>query len=161
MAATTAAAIRDRISTVVTALTPTLLSSDRFRESRNEYAANFREWVLGSPAGAFRRFQVRDIGEDTPADSSNTTEELRAATYEVVIAYPQTHRYGDQAALDRDDVMSADQHQIETAIGMRGTSNFTSSNPNAAWVSGSTAREVGDGVDFLVITQTMRFWRTM
>ena len=170
MAVTTAAAIRDRISAVITALTPTVLSGDTFRESRNEYEGDFKKWAKAHASASLRRFQVRDSGKDGPAKSSNTTEEYRFITWQVLVAYPTTHRYGAQAGLDLDDVKSADQHQIETAIGMRGGANFTGSNPNADWtldppspfaVPDTDTDRDDDAVHFLVITQTMGYWRTM
>ncbi len=165
MAVTTATAIRDRISTVIKALTPTVMSSDTFLEYRNERDANFVAWAEANPTAALRRFQVIDTGDDFPAKGTNTTEEYRFIRWRVTIAYPQTHRYGDQAGLDRDDVRMADQHQVETAIGARGGANFTASNPHADWTNdpeATTKVERGpNGIDFLVIEQTMGFWRTM
>lgn len=164
MAVTTATAIRDRISTVITGLTPTVMAGDRFLETRNEYGGNFESWAKSHPTAALRRFSVRDTGVDSPAKSTNTTEEYRFVRFRVTVAYPQTHRYGAQASLDRDDVRIADQHQIETAIGARGGANFTSSFPNADWTNdpeATTEVTFDDGIDFLVIEQTMGYWRTM
>jgi hypothetical protein len=159
--ATTAEAIRARIITVIVDLTPASDAGVDFTPFRNELAANFRRWADQNAASAHRRFQVRDIGEDSPPDVSNTDVESRRVTYEIVIAYPQTHRWGADAALDRDDVMSQDQHQIEHAIGLTGRANFSGSYPDACWVEGSTEREIGDACDFLVIRQTMMFYRAM
>lgn len=155
--ATTAENIRDRIIAIIEALTPTSLAGDEFRKYRNEGAAGFTAWAAEQKAAAWRRFQVRDTGVDSPPDVSNTDIEMRYVTFEIRVAYPQTHRAGRDAALDRDDVMREDQRAIEYAIGMAGRSNFTSPNPDATWVEGSTEREIGDGVDFLVITQRMMF----
>lgn len=156
---TTAAAIRDRIVALIEALTPTSLVGDRFRESRNEGAAAFAAWCEGpGKAAAWRRFQVRSTGEFQSPVVSNTDVELHYVTFEVRVAYPQTHRAGRAAALDRDDVMREDQVLIESTIGLRGYANFASPHPVASWVEGSTTREVGEGVDFLVITQRMTFY---
>jgi hypothetical protein len=159
--ATTAAAIRDRIIAVIEALAPGPLASNPYIGSRNEYGADFEDWARSNPDGAFRRFQVRDTGEQAPPEVSNTNLEWRSVTFEIVVAYPQSHRTGPQNALDRDDIMSADQHQIEQAIGVNGYANFIDPSPNACWVSGSTDRDISDPVDFLVIKQTMGFWRAM
>lgn len=159
---TTVAQIRDRMIDVIEALTPTSLAGDKFRAYRNEGAADFRGWAEGNgKSAAWRRFQVRDIGDDAPPDISNQDYELRSVWFEIRVSYPQTHRAGRDAALDRDDVMAEDQHQIENAVGMRGRANFIAPNPIASWVEGSTEREVGDGVDFLVIRQRMIFYRDM
>jgi PKD repeat protein len=160
--ATTAALIRDRIVAVIEALTPASLANDKFRKYRNEGAADFTGWATGNgKAAAWRRFQIRDLGDDTPPEVSNTDVELRSVWYEVRVAYPQTHRAGRDGALDRDDVMAADQHAIETAIGMRGRANFADPYPVASWAEGSTSREISDGVDFLVIRQRMIFYLSL
>jgi len=160
--ATTAAAIRDRISALITALTPTSLSSDAFRETRNEYGADFRRWAMANKEGALRRFQVRNKGDDETGTVTNTTEAFQRVTYEVAVAYPQTHRYGDQAALDRDDVIEQDSLKIQQAIGQVGYGNFTGANPNAFWDKEGpqdVKTERLDGVDFLAITISYRYWR--
>jgi hypothetical protein len=126
MALATAESIRDRIAEVLVALTPTSLSSDKFRQYRNEGAADFEEFITKNPAAAFRRFQVREIGDESNPLTSNTTEERLPVEFEIVIAYPQTHRYGSGNALDRDDVARQDWKAIKHAIGIDGRANFTS-----------------------------------
>ena len=159
--ATTAESIRDRIIAVIEALTPNHLQDIPYRAWRNEGQANFRAGANAGPAAAFRWFQVRDVGTDGPPEVSNTDVEYRTVIFEILVAYPQTHRYGEDNALDRDDIMSEDQHQIEQAVGLSGYGNFTGSNPHATWREGETEREVGAGCDFLVIRQTMSFYRAM
>jgi len=159
---TTAELIRDHIIELVEAITPTLLLGDKFERYLNEGDADFVTWCAAHPESVFRRFQVRDTGDDHPPDISNLDVESRLVTFEIRVAYPQTSRYGKNNALDRDDVMSADQHQIEHTVGLCGYANFTgASAPNAAWVEGATRRDQDGGIDFLVITQTMRFYRRM
>lgn len=154
--ATTAESIRDRIIAVIESLEPTSLSSDKFRSYRNE-TAGFIEWCESSTTGAFRRFQVTETGADEPPETSSVADEQRRATFQVIVAYPQTGRYGEDQALDRHDIMREDQRLIERAIGMTGAANFTSPYPDATWVSGDTARESGEACDFLVVSQTMIF----
>lgn len=165
MTTTTADAIRDRAITVITALVPRSLSHDRFKAYLNEGDADFTTWAESTDAGAFRRFQVRDTGSDQPPDVSNTDVEARIVSLRVTIAYPQTSRAGAKGGLARDKIMSQDQHQIEHAIGMAGSSNFSSSTnpayPDACWTSGSTLRRVGRACDYLVIEQAMLFYRSM
>jgi hypothetical protein len=162
MATTTAEAIRGRIIAVVKALTPTSDSLLPFVPFDNELAGNFRKWADGNATAAHRRFQVRDIGKDQPPAISNTDVEARLVEFEITIAYPQTHRWGGENALDRDDVMSQDQHQIEHAIGAAGRANFTPDTyPDAYWREGETTRVIGRACDFLVIRQTMGFFRSM
>jgi hypothetical protein len=126
MALATAESIRDRIAAVLVGLTPTLLSSDKFRQYRAEAGANFEEFITKSPAGAFRRFHVREVGEEENPLTSNTTEERLPIEFELLIAYPQTHRYGPGNALDRDDVARRDWRDIKHAIGIDARANFTS-----------------------------------
>lgn len=160
MSVTTIAAIRDRMETVIRGLTPQSLSGDLFAPSQNAGDGNFRDWAAGSGAAALRRFQVRDVGDMGPPMVSNMDIERRDVIFEVIIAYPQSHRYGAQGAIDRDDVIEMDTLQIEGAIGWRGGQNFQGSSPNASWVSGTCARERYDPVDFLVFRNIMSFYRS-
>ena len=90
---------------------------------------------------------------------SNCDIEQREVTFLIIVAYPQTARTGADQALDRDDVMSADQHQIELAVGMTGRANFSGAYPDACWLSGSTTRTVGEACDFLEIRETLTFYK--
>lgn len=153
--ATTEEDVRDRIIAIIVALDPTLLAGDRFRAFRNEGAADFIAACEATPAGMFRRFQVIGTGADEPPPVSNTDHEERQATFQVLVCYPHTARYGADQALDRHDVMKSDQHQIEHAIGLHGRGNFIAPNPDACWRGGSTDRIAGTNCDFLVITQVM------
>lgn len=154
---TTPAAIRDRFITVIEALTPTSLSADKFRGYRNEGNAEFMEWAEAKPASAFRRVQVIETGDDGPPETSSGIEEERTVTFTVTVAYPHTHRYGDDAGLDRHDVMREDQRKIERAVGMHGASNFAGAYPNATWLAdGSGAdRVAGEACDYLQLTIRM------
>ena len=98
MSLATAEAIRDRVYTLIEALTPTSLSSDKFRRYRNEADADFTEWSEANAAAALRRFQVRETGDDEPPLTSAVTEERVRLRLQVQIAYPQTHRYGSANA---------------------------------------------------------------
>ena len=158
---TTLESVRDRVITVIESLAPTVLAGDRFERYQNERNADFIAWSETAAAGALRRFQVRDLGSARGPDVTDARGDGRFVILQVVVAYPQTSRTGPGNALDRDDLMRADQNQIEQAIGVNGGANFTGTLvPNAAWVDGSTSRVIGNGVDYLVIRQTMRFQRT-
>ncbi len=153
---TTASAIRDRVITLLEALTPNSLSHDKFRKYRNEGKADFESWVATSPQGGFRRFQVRDTGQDYVTEVSNTDQDERRLTLEIRIAYPQTARTGRDQALDRDDVADEDFHQIDYKIGIYGRANFTVALECDACPMGlEKTRAPGDGVD--VMTMTCRF----
>lgn len=167
MTPTTSKAIRDRIYTVIAALTPKVHNELPFVGYRDEAGADFRRWARSHPSECTRRFQVRTTSVTTPPDVSNTDVEARLATFDVVVAYARRWRAGQ--SFDRDDTMESDQIQIENAIGRNGYGNFALSYPNASWLGpearGSqteTTFERDDGpVDFLVIRQTMRFYRSM
>lgn len=159
---TTAEAIRDRIISLIRALTPNQLTANKFDLFTDEREADIRAWAASVGQGSFRTFQVRETGQDNPPDISNMDVESRLVTFEITVCYPQTSRAGKNAARDRDDLITDDQHLIEHNVGMCGYANFTgASAPNAAWYSGETRRDREDGIDYLVITQTMRFYRRM
>lgn len=151
---TTPGAIRDRIYAVIEGLTPRSLTSDRFVRYRNELGADFSKWALAHPAACRRRFQVRKSGDVREAEVSNSDIEERRVTFKVLRAYPQTHRDGPDAAMDRDDAIDDDSDQIEYAIGMTGRANFAyPTYPDACWVE-QTMPETDDldGVDIVEMT---------
>lgn len=158
MATTTAAAIRDRIITVITALTPTSHAGDGFRAYREEHNVPFETWATENPQ--LRRFSVRDGGGYIPPVVSNTDVVRREVEFEILVCYPATHRYGDDAALAMDDVIEEDMNQIENAVGLHGSANFTSPHADACWSSGTASRVVTDAVTFLSIVQRMEFARS-
>jgi hypothetical protein len=160
---TTIELLRDYIISLIEAIVPTVHSAIRFERFLDEGVANFQNWAEKNPPGALRRFQVRDTGKRIPPDVSNTTVEGRFVEFEITIAYPQTSRFGINAARDRDDAAELDEFLIEQAVGMNGYQNFTGASvPNAAWVDGQfDPRIVGAGVDFVLMRATYRYWRRM
>lgn len=158
MALSTVESIRDQIYTLIESLTPASLTKDRFRRFRNEGAAKFEEAMEKAPAGALRRVQVREEGSDGLPHTSSVLEERVRTLLVARIAYPQTERYGKEAAMDRDDVMNQDWLKINAAIGIYGASNFTSTY-DCIPLGATKTRESGDGVDFLVIEIEVEFLR--
>lgn len=158
---TTEEEIRDYMIALIRGLTPRLLEHDRFEVYRDEEDADFVEWTEAHVQGSLRRFQVRSTGSIPPPDVTNTDVEALTVTFQILVAYPQTHRAGRDNARDRDDMMSADLHQIQQTVGLNGYRNFTGigGNPDASWITGENSRVIGNGVDYLVIRQTMRFFR--
>ncbi len=156
--AATAENIRDRIKALLEALTPTSLTT-KFISARNEEAADFEEWCEKNPAAAFRRFQVREVGEDGEPDVSNTTEEAVETIFEIRIGYPQTHRYGPQNAMDRDDIAKEDWKLIKQTIGANGRSNFSGSH-DCTPLGGERERERGGKIDYSVIRVRFRYQRS-
>ncbi len=162
MSTTTIAAIRDRISTVIAALVPTSLVTDRFKPYRNEGAGDFVAWVTANPATALRRFQVRCLTPATEPTVSNLDVESVTAIFGVLVTYPQSARYGAQNALDRDDVMDQDLKQIERNVGLGGADNFLGAYPNASFVGRTVniVRENTVGVDAIELAMTFEFYRS-
>ncbi len=161
---TTAAAIRDRIYTVIEGLTPSRVSGDRFERYLNELGADFEAWAEAHSTGARRRFQVRRDGGIPAAAVSNNDIEERQVTFRILVAYPQLHRDGPDNAMDRDDSIDADQNAIERAIGMCGRANFTQPlYPDACWREQSlnVSDSRGNGVDFLEMTITYSYMRAL
>lgn len=159
MSLATAEAIRDRIYTLFEALTPTSLADVEFRRYRNEGNADFVTWAASKPDACFRRFQVREVGEEANPLTSNTTEERLPLEFEILIAYPQSHRYGAQNAMDRDDVAREDWKKIKHTIGIDGRGNFSSTN-DCTPLGATRTRESQDTVDFMVIRATFEFLRS-
>jgi hypothetical protein len=160
MATATLEAIRDRILTVIEGITPSSLSSDKFRRYRNEGEGNFAEWAEKNPAGAFRRFQVREVGDDELPDVSDTTTERVQATLEILVAYPQNHRTGPANAMDRDDVMNQDWKAINAAVGIYGRGNFSSSHDCVPLGCTKSVERVGK-VDLLVVRMRVQYVRSV
>lgn len=167
MATTTSKAIRERIAAVVAALTPTNHLELPFVSYLDAQGADFRRWARAHPQVCTRVFQARSVSTAQPPDASNTDVEARLATFDVIVAYAKRWRAG--ASFDRDDTMESDQIQIEHAIGRNGFGNFAGANPNASWLSSdargsqtgtSFERDTAGNVDFLVVRQTMRFYRS-
>jgi hypothetical protein len=157
--AATAENIRDRIYTLIEALTPVSLTGDKFRRYRNELEADFDSWAEKNPAGALRRFQVRQMGDDEPPDVSNTTEEQVEVEFAIRIAYPQSNRYGAANGMDRDDVMNEDWLRINFAVGVYGRANFSGTN-DCTPLGGIKSREQGGKIDYLVVTARYRYQRS-
>lgn len=164
MPTTTAAAIREQMVGLIVGLTPAYDSAVPFVPSTSDRHGNIRSWSRANPSASTRRFQVRSRVVRQWTDITNTDVEAVLATFEIVVAYAQTHRWGPDAALDRDDVIESDQSWIEQTVGRDGYANISNASwlgPNAAGSETATIIERDDaaGVDFLVITQTMRFFR--
>ncbi len=165
MATTTIRAIRATIVSLIKAIVPTFDTETPFKPYLNQGAAAFRRDMLAAPQASTRRYQVRARAGRRTQDATNTDVVAELVTFDIVIAYAQTHRWGADAALDRDDAIEEDLKQLEFTVGREGYANI----PNASWLApdadGSQTepprieRDDAAGVDFLVITQTMRFYR--
>lgn len=160
MATATLEAIRDRVYTLIESLAPTTLSADKFRRYRNEGGADFPAWSEANVAAAFRRFQVREVGDDELPDVSDTTTERVQATLEFIGAYPQNARTGRDNAMDRDDAMNKDWKLINAACGIYGRGNFSSTNDCVPLGCTKTVERVGK-VDLLVVRMRVEYVRAI
>jgi hypothetical protein len=160
---TTVSALRSRARALVAAIVPTVMSDDRLIEYRNEGGADFRAWARANPTAAFRRWQLRDTGDDQSPSMQNTDLEARTIAFTLIVAYPQDERAGDAAALSRDDLALADETLIRLAIGVEGYANWTGAdNPNATVIGYAVDRESDPtGVDFLAITLRLAYRRAV
>jgi len=161
VALSTASAIRDRARVILAAIDPVSLLGDRFRDFRNEGTADFREWAEANAPGAFRRYQIRDVGTDEMPLVSNTVHELHRMTLEVVVAYPQSHRYGDDNAMDRDRVIDEDWDYICFNLGHTGRVHFFSGHDCTPLGFTSKTVERGDVCDFLVAEFEYEYQRAL
>ena len=150
--------IRDRLLTLVESLTPAAPATPKFLRHRAERDGDLIDWAEKNPAACLRRVSAREVGQDEPPTVSNMTEERVTSVLDVRIAYPQTHRYGADAARDRDDVMRADWKKIKYAIsgdGGAARGNFstaTDGSYDCTPLPATMEIERGNaGVDYLVI----------
>ena len=158
MSLATVAAIRDQILTVMEGLTARSLTGDKFRRYRNEGAGDFVDWAEKNPAGSFRRVQVRNVGDDFTPETTSGIEERVRVTFEIRVAYPQSHRYGAANAMDRDDVIEQDWGSINYAVCLYGRANFTGAY-DCTPLPAEKSIDRASGVDFLVVRATYEYLR--
>lgn len=123
--ASTQAAIRDRVHSLIESLVPASDSAVKFRRYRNEGGARFQDDMEISSAGALRRFQARADGGEDPPEMSDTQTDLRHFSVVILVAYPHTGRHGADQALDRDDVIDQDWGLINGKVGIYSRVNYS------------------------------------
>lgn len=160
MSLATAAAIRDRIHSLIEDLSPVTLSGDKFRRWRNEGAGDFADAMEKIPSSCLRRFQARQVLTDEPPLVSDTINELVRLRIDLSIAYPQTGRFGPDNALDRDDVIQQDRRAINQAVGLYGRGNFSATH-DCTPLPATSEMVRGDAVDFLVFKLEYEFFRSV
>ena len=156
----TLSTIRDRIYTLIEGVTPTTLSADKLDRYRNEGGADFRAWAETNPTACLRRFQVRDDGVDDGVETSDVQIDLRHVTIQIIVAYPQTGRYGEDQAMARDKTIDQDYNAINYLVGIYGRGNFSSTH-DCTPLGAPKDIERGDGVDFLVMNARYSFYRSV
>lgn len=148
--------IRDRMITLIKAITPTIRSDVKFRHSLDEREADFVAQMDANPAGALRRFQVRwDRATEVP-EASSELETQTYATFVIMAAYPHTAATGSEWARDRDDAIETDWHAIDQLVGIYGRGNFSGTNTCVPLGATHTIVE-GETCDFLRIEARVLF----
>ena len=158
MATATAAAIRDRVHTLVEALAPAAHNGIKFLRLRNEASGNIDEWAEKNPAACLRRFQARQVNTDDPPLVSDTTTERIILTLEMRVCYPQSGKFGSDNALDRDDAINQDWLKINKSVGMYGRANFSATH-DCTPLPATMDMERGQGVDIMVVRLQFEFLR--
>lgn len=142
---------------LVTALTPTLVSAVKFRHSQDEGDGDFPTWAESNPAGAFRRFQIRDSGSDEVPEVSQVDISQLEATMTLTVAYDHSKRAGGQGARDRDDCIDADWRLINRALGIYGRANFSSTH-DCTPLGCRKSIDRGQSCDFLVVEIRLMYY---
>lgn len=153
----TVAAIQDRIIVLITAITPTQLESVAFRHTQDEGDGDFKTFAESAPAGAFRRFQVEDTGEDEPPEVSGVDQSETIATLRITVAYPYDKKAGANGARDRRALMDADWRLINYAVGAIGRGNFSSTHDCTPLGCVKTIED-GEACEYLVIDGRYSFY---
>ena len=157
MATTTFETIREQQEALMEALTPNRHASTPFRVAREEL--DFRAWAENNPVACFRRFSIRTIGPNDPAEVTSLDVEEITSEVEVLIAYPKhLAKYGPENLQDMDDLINQDEFQVRDAIGSKGYSNWVSGQSDA---NETAFREDGENVTFLNVSIELRYYRAM
>lgn len=136
-------------------VTPSIHAGTPFRAHRETQP--FRVWAEQHAATCLRRFSIRYLGDFAPATVSNMVVEETSDTFEVVIAYPTSGRFGADIMTSLDDAVFSDQVQVHAAIGPPG---YQSLEAQATVISEEGwTREEGDQVTFAVIRYRVDFYR--
>lgn len=112
--ATTAAAIRDAMFTLVKAIVPDIHAGQRFDPFRDEM--DFRESVEKSPSSCLRRISIQFTGDREAPAVTNTRVEEVSETVEILVAYPNDARHGAYKNRGIHDVIASDIRQLHHAL---------------------------------------------
>lgn len=155
MAATTAAAIRDTIVSLIQSATPASYTGDKFRLHRGEQTID--DFGDKNPDSVLRLFSVRDTGRYVAPEVTGLDAEWRKVTFQILVAYPTTLRIGRNNIRSVDDLMDQDADILDGVVGLRGFGNFA----NSVMIAGEWGRSFLDGENtrYLQLELTHGFWR--
>lgn len=110
---TTFKLIRNQVHTVLTALTPALISGSPFRRADNKRLP-LREWALANASSAiFRSFDYRVTGPEEMLPYFGTSEREVRVEATLTVAYPVlVGLYGIEDLDSMEDVIESDAQQI-------------------------------------------------
>lgn len=149
---TTTAAIREALESQVVAIS----RKPRFERHRNE--TPLLAWAEQNPSGCLRRFSLLNIGShDLGPIVGGVVIEVETQL-QLIAAYPeQWGRYGSENRQSMQGDIETDAEAIRLAIGLQGHGNY----PAGSWpVSDDWSEEQGQGVTFLYLTATLRYYRS-
>lgn len=155
MATTTAKLIREKQSTLISALSPDDLRGVSFREyDRSE---PFAEWADANPRACMRKFYIEDLSTYEGALVSDGLSEQVQTEFLIQVAYPKDSRYGISNRSDAMDLIEGDRLAIDNTVGLLGSANYVSGQNTAR----SASKEVEDleSVWLLTFTLDVIFWR--
>lgn len=156
MSTATPETIRNRVAALIEALTPTTNVGDKFRQTRDEAAADFVQQAESTPTACLRRFQVRNAGSRGTPATSNVDVSQHELELRIRVAYPNSHRFG--SGRDRDDVIDEDFRKLDFAIGIYGRANFSSTHDCCPTGLFREDDERGEKVSFLVMRFTCLYF---
>lgn len=156
--ATTPGAIRDRMSVLVTGITPTVHAGQKFLAHRHQEP--LRDWAEANPTSCLRRFTVRSEGDTSQAAVTDHVVERVEETILVEVAYPTDWRHGGTQLLGLDDVINADAVRIEAAIGVA-SSDSALKLLATIFRPGDVAREPTGPVTYLTIRYRVEYARSL
>jgi hypothetical protein len=161
---TTFETIRNAQASTIEALTPGQHATDKFRRHRERQ--EFMAWVAANPKACMRRFQILSDLNPTQEPTADGSIELCRHTLEVRVAYPVwPGKYGAENDRDMEDLMTADLHQIDGAIGLNGFASYVTNQDlcqrQSSQVIDVEGTKAGEAARVLSITYLVQYDRSV
>lgn len=156
--ATTPGAIRDRMATLITGITPRLHAGQKFLRHREQ--SPFRAAMDAVPGACLRRFSVRNLGDITQALVTDHQVERVEETMIVEVAYPTDGRHGGVELAGLDDAINSDATRIEATIGIP-SSDATLKGLASIFRPADVERDFSEAVTYLTIRLRVEYARSL